>query len=31
LLETLDYHQWSDEEREALLDDIRWLASGPPG
>ncbi|MGF7153492.1 TetR/AcrR family transcriptional regulator [Novosphingobium gossypii] len=27
LLETLDYHQWSDSEREALLDDIRWLAS----
>jgi len=31
LLETLDYYQWSDDERNALLDDIRWLASGPPG
>jgi len=28
LLETLDYHQWSDSERAALLDDIRQLASG---
>ncbi|WP_313434036.1 TetR/AcrR family transcriptional regulator [Novosphingobium sp.] len=31
LLETLDYFQWADDERQALLDDIRWLASGPPG
>lgn len=27
LLESLDYHQWSQAEREALLGDIRWLAS----
>ncbi|SHM45123.1 transcriptional regulator, TetR family [Sphingobium sp. YR657] len=31
LLETLDYHQWSDSERAALLEDIRQLASGSPG
>ncbi len=28
LLETLDYHQWSDSERAALLEDILQLASG---
>lgn len=31
LLESLDYHQWSEAERDALLGDIRWLASTRAG
>jgi AcrR family transcriptional regulator len=30
LLETLDYHQWPDEERAALLRDILWLTEALP-
>lgn len=29
LLESLDYHQWPEGERKALLADIRWLAAMP--
>jgi len=30
LLESLDYHQWPETERAALLADIRWLAAARP-
>jgi AcrR family transcriptional regulator len=30
LLESLDYHQWPEAERKALLADIRWLAAARP-
>ncbi|WP_377848582.1 TetR/AcrR family transcriptional regulator [Bosea sp. UC22_33] len=31
LLETLDYHQWPDEERSRILQEIGWLVDQRPG